>query len=560
MNKIAILLALSFSLGTSKAPPSKAPNVHVAGGDLAGELHGAISVFLGIPFAAPPIGNLRWREPQPAVSWPGIRDATHAASPCTQSAASLDTFTAPLAAAYATEFPVGSYQSSEDCLYLGVFAPWPSGEKELPVMVWLHGGSNRVGSGADESYDGSSLAAHGVIVVTINYRLGAMGFFSHPQLTAESPHHSSGNYGLLDQVEALKWVQSNIAQFGGDASNVTLFGESAGSVDATTLMASPLVKGLFRRVIAESGPAFGLGPAQALASAEAVGKAVGKTAAGAVTTQAKELEILRQMPALQVAELDRRVLAERFKTFDPNGPVVDGWLLPQSPAKAFASGKIQKVDLLAGFNGRELSAFRLGAAAAAKQSPKPPQSNPATDAVKKLAETARPLYDGWTGMAIAMYLTQILMHGDVAIDQASNDILMACPVGAEAALVTANGGRAFVYKFDRSVPGKGESKLGAFHGLEIPYVFDTFAVRSWRWLPFSETDRKLSALMQTYWTNFAKTGNPNSAGFPSWKPWSSADEPYLEFTQSGTGAPQQNLAPPFCNLKTAGLKERLASN
>jgi para-nitrobenzyl esterase len=314
-------------------------------------------------------------------------------------------------------------------------------------MVWLHGGSNRVGTGADESYDGSSLASHGVVVVTINYRLGVIGFFSHPQLTAESPHHSSGNYGLLDQVAGLKWVQQNIAQFGGDPANVTLFGESAGSIDATTLMTSPLVNGLFHRVIAESGPAFGLGPATTLAQAQAAGEAVGQSAAGAFATQTKALDALRQMPADQVAALEGRMVTERYKSFDPNASVVDGWLLPQPPAQAFASGKIQKVDLLAGLNGRELSAFRIGAAAAAKQSGKPAQKNAPTEGVKKLADAAYPLYGGWTDMAVALYLAQILMHGDIAVDQASNDMLMACPIGAEIALVKSVGAHAFLYRF-----------------------------------------------------------------------------------------------------------------
>jgi para-nitrobenzyl esterase len=415
-------------------------------------------------------------------------------------------------------------------------------------MVWLHGGSNRVGTGADESYNGCSLALHGVIVVTINYRLGVIGFFAHPELTAESAHHSSGNYGLLDQIAALQWVQQNIGQFGGDPENVTLFGESAGSIDATILMTSPWVKGLFQRVIAESGPAFGLGPPLTLADGEAVGKAIGHTA------------VLRQMPADQVADLEQRVVATRFKSFDPNGSVVDSWVLPQSPAKSFASGKIQKADLLAGQNGRELSAFRIGAAAAAKRAAQPSSKSAPSDAVKQLADAARPIYGGWTDMALAMYLAQILMHGDIAVDHASNDMLMACPVGAEVALASSVGARAFVYRFDRSIPGKGEAKLGAFHGLEIPYVFNAFTVRSWRWLPFTDTDRKLSETMQSYWTNFAKSGDPNAPGLPGWKPWNSGEEPYLVFTQSGEALPQRNFSPPFCHLAVHDLQARLLGN
>jgi para-nitrobenzyl esterase len=543
MRLILVLLALRFSSGMANPPIA-----HVTGGMIAGKQQGGIGVFYGIPFAAPPLGNLRWREPQPVASWSGTRDATHAASACTQSAAGLDTYLAPLAAAYQAPYEAQSRPSSEDCLYLNVFAPWPAGPKGLPVMVWLHGGSNRVGTGADESYNGCSLALHGVIVVTINYRLGVIGFFAHPELTAESAHHSSGNYGLLDQIAALQWVQQNIGQFGGDPENVTLFGESAGSIDATILMTSPWVKGLFQRVIAESGPAFGLGPPLTLADGEAVGKAIGHTA------------VLRQMPADQVADLEQRVVATRFKSFDANGSVVDGWVLPQSPAKSFASGKIQKADLLAGQNGRELSAFRIGAAAAAKRAAQPSSKSAPSDAVKQLADAARPIYGGWTDMALAMYLAQILMHGDIAVDHASNDMLMACPVGAEVALASSVGARAFVYRFDRSIPGKGEAKLGAFHGLEIPYVFNAFTVRSWRWLPFTDTDRKLSETMQSYWTNFAKSGDPNAPGLPGWKPWNSGEEPYLVFTQSGEALPQRNFSPPFCHLAVHDLQARLLGN
>jgi para-nitrobenzyl esterase len=560
MHLIPVLLTLPFAAAPVSAPKQNAPIVHVSSGSLAGKLQGSTSVFQGIPFAAPPVGNLRWREPQAVAGWSGIRDATIPGRACVQSTFGVDTFIAPLAAEYGAPFAMEPVKSSEDCLYLNVFSPSLTTAKRLPVMVWLHGGSNRAGSGSGDGYDGSSLASHGVIVVTTNYRLGVMGFFAHPELTAESPHHSSGNYGLLDQIAGLKWVQQNIEQFGGDPRNVTLFGESAGSVDATTLMTSPLVKGLFRRVIAESGPAFGLGPVITIAAAEAVGQAVGQTAVAASHTTGTALAALRQMPAAQVAELDSRIVASRFKSFDPNGSVVDGWLLPRSPAHAFASGTIQKVDLLAGFNARELSAFRIAAAAAAKQSATPPQKEPPTTAVKKLADTAYPLYGAWTDMAVAMYLAQILVHGDVAVDRASNDMLVACPVGAETTLVSGLGPRAFLYRFDRAIPGKGEQKLGAFHALELPFVFNTFTARTWRWLPVTQADRNLSAMIELYWTNFAKFGDPNTSGLPPWKPWNSDEQPYLEFSPAAEAIPQKSFAPPFCHLSPGRLQERLAGS
>jgi para-nitrobenzyl esterase len=535
---------------------TKAPLVHLASGTLEGSMSGEIAVFKGIPFAQPPVGPLRWRPPQPIAPWSGIRDATKPSRPCTQSLQGVDGFVAPLAAAYGVAYSPQQLDPSEDCLYLNVWTPQLQPGMHLPVMVWLHGGSNRVGSGTEPGYDGASLASRGVIVVTTNYRLGVMGFFAHPELTAESPHHSSGNYGLLDQIEALRWVKQNITQFGGDPENVTLFGESAGSVDATTLIASPLAATLFRRVIAESGPAFGLGPSQNLTRMELLGAAVGKEAGGQPGSQ---LTVLRKLPAAQIAQIQSNLIASSFKGYDPNASIADGWVLPQSTARAFALGKIQPVDLLAGLNSREFSAFRIGAAAAAKKSPQPANKPSVTEQLKQFADVARPLYGDWTDIAVATYSVQILLHGAPAIDQASNDIVAACPIGAEAALTTNTGRRAFVYRFDRSIPGKGESEVGAFHSLELPYVFETFQVRTFSWLPFTRTDDKLSQTIQSYWTNFAKTGDPNGPGLPRWVPWSTNQESYISFSNSGDAVPQQQFSPMYCHLSPDRLKEQLAN-
>ena len=554
-----LCLAISMLLVQPASPQhvdTKGPLVHLASGTLEGTMSGEIAVFKGIPFAQPPVGPLRWRPPQPDAPWSGIRDAKKPSRPCMQSLQGVDSFVQPLAAAYGVSYSPQQLDPSEDCLYLNVWTPQLKPGVHLPVMVWLHGGSNRIGSGTEPAYDGASLASRGVIVVTVNYRLGVMGFFAHPELTAESPHHSSGNYGLLDQIEALRWVKQNIAQFGGDPENVTLFGESAGSVDATTLMASPLAASLFRRVIAESGPAFGLGPSQNLARMELLGAAVGKEAGG---QPGSELTVLRKLPAAQIAQIQSNLIASRFKGYDPNASIADGWVLPQSPAKAFALGKIQQVDLLAGLNAREFSAFRIGAAAAAKKSPQPANKPSVTEQLKQFADVARPLYGDWTDTAVATYAVQILFHGAPAIDQASNDIVAACPIGAEAALTTNTGRRAFVYRFDRSIPGKGESELGAFHSVELPYVFGTFQVRTFSWLPFTPTDQKLSQIVQTYWTNFAKTGDPNGPGLPHWDSWSTDQESYISFGESGDAVPQKHFSPMYCHLSPDRLKEQLGS-
>jgi para-nitrobenzyl esterase len=551
-----MLAGLVASAERPRPPALSCPVVHLSSGALIGKQQDNIAVFQGVPFASPPTGSLRWREPQPVAPWKGIRDATRPSHPCSQSAAGVDSFIAPLAAAYGVTYVPQVLDPSEDCLYLNVWSAQLQAGAHLPVMVWIHGGSNRVGSGAETGYDGSVLASRGVVVVTINYRLGVMGFFAHPELTAESPHHSSGNYGILDQIAALQWVRQNISQFGGDPANVTVFGESAGSIDATTLMISPLTTNLFRRVIAESGPAFGLGSAQNLARMEGLGEAVGKEA-GAKT--GAQLEVLRKVPAAQVAQIEARLIASDFKGYDPNASIVDGWVLPQSPASSFALGKLDHVDLLVGFNGREFSAFRIGAAAAAKKSPQPSVKPGLAETIKATADVARPIYGGWTDLAVATYMVKILMHGDPAIDQASNDILAACPSGAEAALTTSAGQHAFVYRFDRSVPGRGESTLGAFHSLEIPYVFGTFKARAFNWLPITATDQKLSQIVQSYWINFARSGNPNGPGLPQWEAWNSDKEPFISFTQNGEAVLRTGFSPSYCHLSPDRLKKQFVN-
>lgn len=551
---LAVGLLLPLSAAQARSAGAGGPVVSIANGSVMGQTNSGIAIFSGIPYAQPPVGPLRWREPRLLAPWRGTRDATKPAHPCMQSSAGTDSFIQPLAQTYGASYAIQKLDPSEDCLYLNLWTPRLEPAAHLPVMVWLHGGSNRVGSGSEPGYDGSSLASNGVVVVTINYRLGVMGYFVHPELTAESPHHSSGNYGLLDQIAALQWVRQNIAQFGGDPGNVTLFGESAGSVDSTILMTSPLAANLFRRVIAESGPAFGIGPARTVSEMEPLGLAVGKQTGAQPGGQ---LATLRKLPATAVDEIVNRLLATTFKGFNSNSNIVDGWVLPESPARAYATGKILQVDLLAGINAREFSSFRVAAAAAARNAPSAPKAG-ISEQFKLFADTARPLYGNWTDIMVASYFLRILMHGNTAVDQASNDIVGGCPVGAEAALTTSAGHRAFVYLFERSVPGKGEAELGSFHSLEIPYVFGTFQARTFSWLPFNATDAKLAKIIQGYWINFAKTGDPNGPGLPHWDPWNSDREPYMTFTNGGDALPLQNFSPIFCHLSPSRLKDQLA--
>jgi para-nitrobenzyl esterase len=525
--------------------------IQIAAGTLRGQ-SGSVIAFRGIPYAQPPVGALRWQAPQPPLPWQGVREAQQPGSACTQRTSGLIPFFAPMAEAYGSRFEQPSVKSSEDCLYLDVWVPeWPV-KRALPVMVWLHGGSNTVGSGTQSTYDGVSLTRHGVLLVTLNYRLGAMGFFSHPELTAESPHHSSGNYGLLDQLAALNWVKQNIAQFGGDPDNVTLFGESAGAIDAARLMTSPLAAGLFKRVISESGPAFESG--QTLSQAEAFGSAVSALAPGNAQSA---LEKLRALPATEVEAL--AVKAKEHFPSDNTAATADGWVLPMAPQKAFLTGSNQKVDLLIGLNGRELSAFRLAAAAAAKASGSP-SGAAESGALRRFLEAAHPYFGIWTNPAIAVYFGRILLNKNAGLDGAANDLIGACPVGAIASLTRASGQHVFVYRFDRSIPGKGEAELGAFHSLEVPFVFGSLRDREWQWLPSTADDASLSDLLQTYWTNFAKTGNPNAPGLPNWPAWSDAEQEFLLVNQDASVTAQRNFSPLFSRLGANELKQSFKAN
>jgi para-nitrobenzyl esterase len=513
------------------------PTVSVTGGAVRGYLAAPGAVFKAIPFAEPPVGALRWREPQPVKQWRGVRDATRYSAACVQNPIGTGAFLAPLARRYGETLATPRWELSEDCLYLNVWTPeWPVKEPRA-VMFWMHGGSNRIGSGNESGYDGAELARHGVVVVTINYRLGALGFFAHPELTRESPHHSSGNYGLLDQIAALRWVHDNIASFGGDPARVTVFGESAGSVDAGMLMCSPLAGGLFARVLMESGPVAGIAYAHSLRQAEQFGERVAGLAGGS------SIERLRALPAQAIL----KAAAEAVKK-EPNPEfVLDGWVLTRTPQAVFATLAQQPAGLMIGNNGREASAFRgaAGAPSAADQGPR---------------KALRISYGHMAAVAMAAYVVDMHTGRAAAADDWLNDALMTCPADAMATLNAAAGHRSFVYQFRRSIPGKGEGDLGSFHSLELPYVFGALHHPVWSWLPFAKQDEALAAAIQSYWTNFAKTGDPNGGGFPRWRPYIAGSEQYMEFGNDGRAHPRQGGRPTFCSLDIPKLKQRLLDN
>jgi para-nitrobenzyl esterase len=449
-----------------------------------------IRAFLGIPFAAPPVGDLRWREPQPVARWDGVRQATEFGP-------------RPMQGSIYSDMVFRDKGPSEDCLYLNVWTPAKSAGEKLPVMVWIYGGGYHAGGTSEPRQDGGRLATKGVVVVSMNYRLGVFGFFSHPGLTAESARGSSGNYGLMDQTAALRWVQRNIAAFGGDPSNVTIFGESAGSYSVSIQMATPTARGLFAKAIGESGSMVGTRriPAHIIQLAEA---------------ERNGVEFAGLMGAKSIAELRSRSAADvmRAATGDKtlkDGVVVDGYVLPKDVYAIYAEGSQAHVPLLAGWNADESRVYAVFGS-------KRPTAASFTDSIRReygdLADSVLRLYPASTDEEA------LRSAGDLAGDRF---IISSTWSWIELHLRT-GGSPVYRYQFDRQIPlapgtiinGRvaTAADVGAPHAGEIPYVFTALASNtSVGWQP---DDWKLSDTMETYWTNFAKTGNPNGKDVPEW--------------------------------------------
>ena len=445
-----------------------------------GKVHGKpindekVRAFLGIPYAAPPVGDLRWKPPQPTPKWKGVREALTYGAHCMQ-----------------VPFPDMIFQDagmSEDCLYLNVYTPADAkNSSKLPVMFWIHGGGYSSGSASEPRQNGDFLPTKGVVLVTINYRLGVLGFLATQELLKEG-HGTAGNYGLMDMIAALHWVQKNIAKFGGDPQNVTIFGESAGSFAVSTLMASPEAQGLFAKAIGESGAALGSGLGGRTADQTASADSSWAQSAGAQT-----LAELRAMPAQALLDSASKQGAPRF------APVIDGSVLTEPVAQTYAEGKQAHVPLMAGWN-RDEGSFAAAQGMTAAQW--------TSDTEKRFDDHATEFLSFYPATGDAQSLRS-------AIDFASDTfIALGTWKWIEAQVKT---GEAPVYRYHFELPAppsKFHQGTYAFHSDEIEYVFGTLDTRPGSvWRP---EDRTLSEEMMNYWTNFAKTGDPNGAGLPEW--------------------------------------------
>ena len=443
-------------------------SVRVEGGLLSGTtgVTSDVKVYKGVPYAAPPVGDLRWRAPKTAPKWEGVRHADRFSAACMQ-----------------TPYPEGSpYRSdpepvSEDCLYLNVWSGAKSAKEGRPVMVWIHGGALTRGSGSNPVYDGEELAKKGVVVVTINYRLGVFGFFAYPELTKESDRNSSGNYGILDQISALEWVQKNIAAFGGDPKRVTIFGESAGSWSVNALVATPLAKGLFERAIGESGANFA--PLPTLAMAEQAGLRVAKS------VHADSLAALRAKSAAEMMKANGELAR----------PNVDDWMLPEQVRAIFASGKQNDVPTLIGSNADEGTAF-----------------TPASVKAEAFKAQARSRYGDQADEYLKLYPARSDEQAHASAAAAMRDQTFGWEMRTWARLQSKTGkSKVFVYYFSRVPPGPVGERLGAYHASELRYVFDNL-----RNIQAEDVDREIANAMSSYWVNFATKGDPNGRGLPRW--------------------------------------------
>jgi para-nitrobenzyl esterase len=494
VSRTLVLLSISLAMlaviftSTFSAVAQSALQVKTASGMVEGKEMGTVHAFLGIPYAAAPVGELRWKPPMPAAKWGGVRKATEFGSHCMQTNVYGDMV-----------FPDPG--QSEDCLSLNVWVP-AKAQTKLPVMVWIYGGGFVAGGTSEPRQHGEILAQQGVIVVSMNYRLGMFGFFVHPELAKESEHHAAGNYGLLDQLAALRWVHENIATFGGDPGNVTIFGESAGSFSVSAQIASPLAKGLFQKAIGESGAAFS---SRGLSFAPRAEREQKDAKLASSTLGVSTLAELRAIPAQKLLDAFSKPGGPGAFSF---GPDVDGYFLPESVPATYAAAKQNDVALLAGWNHDEGGLDQV------------PADKSAMDALKATADKE---FGPRAAEFLKLYPGETEEQARRSMADFAGDRFIAFSTWRwlEAEVKT---GRqpVYRYRFDLALPpdDKGQAH-GAYHSAEIEYVFGQLDSKTdVKWRP---EDRALSATMQKYWTNFARWGTPNGPGLPKWPVYSPAE-------------------------------------
>src|SRR5579884_2069274 len=513
MKTTLILTGLVLLCAAAALPAAAGDRVKTANGMLESTTapKAGVRVFKGIPFGAPPVGDLRWREPQPVKNWTGVRNADKFGPACMQNLS-------PNA-----DYWLRSDGMSEDCLYLNVWTPAKSRRERLPVLVYIFGGGFQNGDGSEPRYDGESMARHGLVAVSVNYRTNIFGFFAHPELTKESPHHASGDYGLLDQVAALKWVQRNIAAFGGDPKHVTIAGESAGSISVSALMASPLSKNMIAGAIGESGAMISSLPARPLAEAEKDG--VRFTEAASVAS----LAALRAMSAEQIQDAMAKAPRIRFSTD------LDGYFLPKPLAEVFAAGQQAKVPLLEGSNTEEQGTRSvLGTGE--------PTPENFTAAVRKL-------YGDHADELLKVYAPQTEDEVVQAATELASARFIAYGTWKWAVLQAQTGGKP-VYRYLYAHPrpkylpaaDKGISMpaaRGAVHSAEIQYAMGNLDLDPrYGW---TADDHKVSETMQAYFINFIKTGDPNGSDLPKWPAYTADTHEIMRIDVVSRAEPEPHL-------------------